>query len=75
MSKAKKRRFLGKLVGETKSIEIRNAKISIRPLKIAFLINREVGIEGLRKIIQFNSTVWNGIYNIIIPSDGSDIDD
>lgn len=55
--------------------EIRNATVSVRPLRIAFLFNRALNIEGLSKIIQFNSCVWNGINNVIIPSDGSQITD
>lgn len=53
--------------------EVHNGTISVRPLKIVFFFNRELKSEGLRKIIQFNSSIWSGIYNLIIPSDGSQI--
>ena len=75
MSRSHEKKILGKLVDDGFRKETRTATISVRPLKVAFLLNREVGIEGLRKIIQYNSSVWSGIHNPIIPTDGLDITD
>lgn len=42
-------------------------KISLRPLKLAFLVNPS-NTKALLEIIQINSFLWGGTYNPIIPA-------
>lgn len=75
MSRPRDRRILAELVVRESHTEVRDALISVRPLNMAFVYNRSLGIEGLRKIVRFNSSAWNGINSVIVPSDGSQIKD
>lgn len=42
-------------------------KITLRPLKLAFLVNPS-NTNALLKIIQINTFLWGGTYNPIIPA-------
>ncbi|OQP47944.1 hypothetical protein [Niastella populi] len=58
-------------------ITYKKISTSIRPLKIAIFFNRDSKqwrsiVEG---IIELNSTIWGGRFNIIIPTDGKTVED
>jgi hypothetical protein len=53
--------------------ERRAAEVSTRPLKLAFVINEELPLTELLKVIEFNSIIWGGYYNLLVPSNGIDL--
>jgi hypothetical protein len=46
------------------------ASVAVRPLRLAFLISETTPKDQLLKYLQYNSTVWGGFYNALIPTDG-----
>lgn len=51
----------------------RSAGVSTRPLKLAFLINEATPSDQLLKYFAYNTTVWGGFYNPLIPTDGKSL--
>jgi hypothetical protein len=47
--------------------------VSTRPLKLAFLINETLPLTEILKIFEFNSIVWGGYYNLLVPTNGNDL--
>ena len=39
-------------------------------MRLSFVINESSTVSELLKIFEFNSTIWGGYYNIIVPTDG-----
>ncbi len=56
------------LVSERKA-----AELSTRPLKLAFVINETLPLTELLKIFEFNSIIWGGYYNLLVPTDGNQL--
>jgi hypothetical protein len=49
------------------------AKIMTCPLRIAFVIREDIDSVHLAQVLEFNSLVWGGFYNCLIPTDGQTI--
>lgn len=56
---------------------LKTISTSIRPARVAILLDSTDGDwrGNALRVIAFCSTVWGGAYNIIIPTDGTNIDD
>ncbi len=55
--------------------ELRFATLSVRPLRLAFLINAESSEDELLKYITYNTSIWGGFSNFFIPLHSSTITD
>jgi hypothetical protein len=42
-------------------------------LKLAFVINEELPLTELLKIFEYNSIIWGGYYNLLIPTNGNEL--
>lgn len=73
MGKSHDKQIRSRLIPPTTVAEQRTAAISTRPLKLAFLINEATPKDQLLKYIEYNSTVWGGFYNSLIPTDGKSL--
>ena len=49
------------------------AEIVTCPLRIAFVIREDIDPARLAQILEFNSLVWGGYYNCLVPTDGKTI--
>lgn len=49
------------------------ASVAVRPLRLAFLISETTPKDQLLKYVQYNSSVWGGFYNTLIPTDGQSL--
>ncbi len=47
--------------------------VLVRPLRIGYIVNRDISLAELQRLFQFNCSIWGGKYNIFIPTDGTDI--
>lgn len=72
MSKARDRKVKARLLPEM-SVETRAATVAVRPLRLAFLINIDAPEERLLKYLAYNSSIWGGIYNCLVPTDGESL--
>ena len=52
-----------------------SAELSTRPLKLAFIINERASRKSFLEIVKFNSIIWGGYFNVLIPTDGHKITD
>lgn len=43
------------------------AKFSVRPQRFAFIIDARIDASQLSKIIEYNSKIWGGFYNLLLP--------
>ena len=59
-----------RLVPGDSTIERRNATIVVRPVRLAFVININTPQEELIKYLAYNASVWGGMYNCLVPTDG-----
>ena len=50
-------------------------EISVRPIRLAFLIGTNPSKRLLNSLISLNSGMWGGIYNLLCPTDGSSVPD
>jgi hypothetical protein len=50
------------------------AELTTRPLRLAFVIRDDLALAHLVKILEYNSVVWGGYYNALIPTDGQEIE-
>jgi hypothetical protein len=50
------------------------ASASPRPLRIAFLFEKEIDKTAVRKILHINSTMWGGFYNVLLPIEANNIE-
>lgn len=46
------------------------AELSVRPLKFAYIVNREIEYSEFHQIIKYNTSLWGGKYNLFVPTDG-----
>jgi len=65
MSKSK--RALAYELPSLPNIEQRYATVSIRPLRTAFLIEKDIPLENFRDLITYNTGIWGGKFNLLIP--------
>jgi hypothetical protein len=47
--------------------------LNVRPLKLAFVINESISVDKFREIVEYQSTLWGGKYNLLVPTDGNTI--
>jgi len=57
------------------SVEKRRATVSVRPLRLAFVINTGTAQRELIKYLAYNTSIWGGAYNCLIPTDGQSLSD
>jgi hypothetical protein len=60
-----KARLLRHITAETRLVTA-----SLRPLRLAFLLNADASSETVLTCLRHNSSVWGGIFNALIPTDG-----
>jgi hypothetical protein len=63
----------GRVISAGHVVTRESANVAVRPLKLAFLINEKVAISEVLKVIEYNSSVWGGLYNPLIPTDGQSL--
>ena len=51
------------------------ADISTRPTRFAFVIRDDLSTENLMKVLEYNSLIWGGYYNLLLPTNGETIED
>lgn len=71
---AKELSKLAKVLDDKGKIERLRAELISRPIRIAFLIREDISHQNLAEILEFNSVVWGGYYNYLVPTDGENID-
>lgn len=47
--------------------------LSVRPLKLAFVIHESIPLDKFQKIVEYQSTLWGGRNNLFVPTDGKKI--
>jgi hypothetical protein len=72
-SKAQDKQVRGRVVSSGHAITREVANVSVRPLKLAFLIHDKTPKSQLLKYFEYNSSVWGGSYNPLIPTDGKNL--
>jgi hypothetical protein len=70
MTKSQDRYIRARLAPKDKVIERRTATIATRPLKLAFIIHEHTSRDQLLRFIEYNTSVWGGYYNLLLPTDG-----
>ena len=75
MSKHQDRFIIARNVQSADLIQHCIATLSTRPLRIAFVIHEGLPNEAIERVLQYNSLVWGGNFNLLIPSNGKTIDD
>jgi hypothetical protein len=69
----KYQRNIARPIERRNSIERRRAELTCRPLRLAFVIREDLSLEQLLRIIAFNTSLWGGYYNCLIPTNGTTI--
>jgi len=59
--------------GQVKSERLR-AELSTRPLRLAFVIRDDLSLDHLLQILDYNSVIWGGYHNCLIPTNGEEIE-
>ena len=75
MAKKREREERARLIPDDPRTDLRLATLSVRPLRLAFLVNAEGPKEELLKYIAYNTSIWGGQSNFFIPVRGSAITD
>lgn len=55
------------------AIEFRPVSMVTRPLRLGYVVNRSVDFDVLRRVFQYNCSIWGGKYNFFVPTDGETI--
>lgn len=50
------------------------SRLFSRPLKTAFVIKDDLDIGKILKVLEYNSSIWGGYYNCLIPTNGKEIE-
>ena len=53
--------------------ELKTATLSVRPLRLAFLVDAQASREELLKYITYNTSIWGGGANYFVPVHDSGI--
>ncbi len=69
----KSQRIIAKPIELRNPIERRRAELTCRPLRLAFVIREDLTSDQLLRIIAFNTSLWGGYYNCLIPTNGTTI--
>jgi hypothetical protein len=62
-------RILGRVIPAREEARKAIATLSIRPQRIAFLIAEDFPFKELVQVIRYNTTIWGGIFNALVPTD------
>lgn len=69
-AKPQDKQIRGRLTPSENIVTRRIAGVSTRPLKLAFLIDENTPKHQILKYFEYNSTIWGGFYNLLVPTDG-----
>lgn len=64
------RKSLGRVVPTWEEPTRKIATVSVRPQRLAFLVREGFPSDELVRLIRYNTTVWGGMFNALIPTDG-----
>ena len=64
----------GHLISEKQENEKFYTNGMLRPQRVVFLLNPESNFNELLEIFTFNSMIWGGIFNLLIPVGSNDLD-
>lgn len=56
-----------RLIPKIENLDQKNAEFTVRPTRIAYLVNVEIDNETLLRVIEFNTLLWGGFYNLFVP--------
>jgi len=73
MTRARDLKEKARLIPSESVVEKRSATVTIRPLRLAFVINVNTSQETLIKYLAYNASIWGGVYNGLIPTDGKSL--
>lgn len=65
----------GRIVPTKEEPKRKIATVSVRPPRLAFVIHEEFSFEELTRVIRYNTTVWGGVFNALVPTDGRTLSD
>ncbi|MBM4429344.1 MAG: hypothetical protein FJ026_03225 [Chloroflexi bacterium] len=75
MARIRERKERARLIPDKPQTDLRLATLSVRPLRLAFLVNVQAPKEELLKYIAYNTSIWGGLSNFFIPVRDSTITD
>ena len=67
MSKARERCHRGRAIADPVPPAPRIATLSVRPLRLAFLIDANARADELLRYVRYNTSIWGGRANLLIP--------
>jgi len=70
-----KQRCLARLIREVAPTDVQVATLSVRPLRLAFLVDVQASTEDVLKYITYNTSIWGGEFNFLVPVRDSTIAD
>jgi hypothetical protein len=59
--------------GQVESEQLR-AELTTRPLRLAFVIRDDLTLNHLAKVLEYNSVIWGGYHNALVPTNGEKIE-
>lgn len=65
--------MLSRIVPRNKPTQQSVAEFNVRPLRFAYIVNRDIDYSELQQMIQYNTSLWGGKYNLFVPTDGNEI--
>lgn len=65
-------RYIAKAVAQ-RDLRYLRAKITVRPLRLAFLIDENIDSRDFLDILEFNTVLWGGLNSLLIPTNGNSI--
>lgn len=66
---AKKQEY-ARLVPTAPETRIEHVHLALRPLRLAFLIDADASLEEVAKYIDYNTSIWGGKFNFLVPTKG-----
>lgn len=75
MSKTQDAKELARQIPGPSTVERRYVTMAIRPLRLAFVININTSPDELIRYLAYNTSIWGGIHNCLIPNDGHSLRD
>src|SRR5688572_12560686 len=69
-AKPQDKQIRGRFIPSENIVTRRIAGVSTRPLKLTFLIDENTPKPQILKYFEYNSTIWGGFYNLLVPTDG-----
>jgi hypothetical protein len=75
MSRLKERKEKARLIEEEPSSGLRVANLSVRPQRLAYLIDDRISEKEIIDLITYNTSIWGGLDNFFIPVHDSRVDE